>query len=123
MRWVINSALYSTIGALVGTLFASMAGYGLAKYVFPGREAVFNVILAGVLVPATALALPLFLLFSKFDQTDTLLGGAAAEHRLARSASTCPESTRRRQCRTSCWSPRASTAPASSVRSSRSRAG
>ena len=48
-----------------------MAGYGLAKYVFPGREVVFNIILAGVLVPATALALPLFLLFSKVDLTDT----------------------------------------------------
>jgi multiple sugar transport system permease protein len=71
VRWLLNSALYSTIGALIGTLFASMAGYGLAKYVFPGREVVFNVILAGVLVPATALALPLFLLFSKFDLTDS----------------------------------------------------
>ncbi len=49
-----------------------MAGYALAKFVFPGREVVFNVILAGVLVPATALALPLFLLFSKVDLTDTV---------------------------------------------------
>jgi multiple sugar transport system permease protein len=57
---------------LVGTLFASMAGYALAKYVFVGREAVFNVILAGVLVPATALALPLFLMFSKVDLTDSI---------------------------------------------------
>jgi multiple sugar transport system permease protein len=72
VRWLVNSALYSTVGALVGTLFATMAGYGLAKYVFPGREAVFNIILAGVLVPATALALPLFLLFSKLDLTDSV---------------------------------------------------
>jgi multiple sugar transport system permease protein len=71
LHWMLNSVLYASIGALVGTLIASMAGYALAKYVFPGREAVFNVILAGVLVPATALALPLFLLFSKVDQTDT----------------------------------------------------
>ncbi|CAI9406584.1 carbohydrate ABC transporter permease [Nocardioides sp. T2.26MG-1] len=71
LRWMLNSVLYASIGALVGTLIASMAGYALAKYVFPGREVVFNVILAGVLVPATALALPLFLLFSKVDQTDS----------------------------------------------------
>lgn len=71
LRWLLNSAMYSTLGALIGTLFSSMAGYGLAKYVFPGREAVFNIILAGVLVPATALALPLFLLFSKINLTDT----------------------------------------------------
>ncbi|MFC7485111.1 carbohydrate ABC transporter permease [Knoellia sp. CPCC 206453] len=71
VRWLLNSALYATLGASVGTLFASMAGYALAKYVFPGREVVFNIILAGVLVPATALALPLFLLFSKADLTDS----------------------------------------------------
>lgn len=70
-RWLLNSALYAGLGAAVGTLFASMAGYALAKYVFPGREATFNIILAGVLVPATALALPLFLLFSKVNAVDT----------------------------------------------------
>lgn len=71
LRWVLNSIVYAGGGALLATLFAAMAGYALAKFVFPGRNAVFNVILAGVLVPATALALPLFLLFSKIDATDT----------------------------------------------------
>jgi len=71
LRWLGNSLLYAGGGALLGTLFASMAGYALAKYAFPGREATFNVVLAGVLVPATALALPLFLLFGKVNATDT----------------------------------------------------
>jgi multiple sugar transport system permease protein len=70
-RWLLNSVLYAGFGAAVGTLLASMAGYALAKYVFPGREATFNIILAGVLVPATALALPLFLLLSKAQAVDT----------------------------------------------------
>ncbi len=71
VRWLANSLLYAGLGALLGTLFASMAGYALAKYSFPGRELTFNIVLAGVLVPATALALPLFLLFSKVNATDT----------------------------------------------------
>jgi len=71
VQWIVNSLLYAGLGAAVGTLLAAMAGYALAKFVFPGREAVFNVILAGVLVPATALALPLFLLFSKVQGVDT----------------------------------------------------
>jgi multiple sugar transport system permease protein len=71
VRWLANSLFYAGFGALGGTIIASMAGYALAKYVFPGREAIFNTILAGVLVPATALALPLFLLFSKVSATDT----------------------------------------------------
>lgn len=73
LRWMANSLLYAGVGGAVATLIAAMAGYALAKYVFPGREAVFNVILAGVLVPTTALALPLFLLFSRLDATNTQL--------------------------------------------------
>ena len=70
-RWLLNSALYAIVGSLVSTLLAAMAGYGLAKFVFRGREATFSLILGGVLVPATALALPLFLLFSKVHLTNT----------------------------------------------------
>jgi multiple sugar transport system permease protein len=71
LRWLLNSVLYAGFGALVATLLAAMCGYALAKYRFPGREAIFNVVLGGVLVPATALALPLFLLFSRVQLTDT----------------------------------------------------
>jgi multiple sugar transport system permease protein len=73
LEWMGNSLLYAGVGGAVATLVAAMAGYALAKYAFPGREATFNIILAGVLVPTTALALPLFLLFSKLDATNTHL--------------------------------------------------
>jgi multiple sugar transport system permease protein len=70
-RWMLNSILYAGAGAAIATLFASMAGYAIAKYAFRGREFAFNVILGGVLVPASALALPLFLLFSEVGATNT----------------------------------------------------
>ncbi|MCD0480837.1 carbohydrate ABC transporter permease [Streptacidiphilus sp. ASG 303] len=71
LHWLLNSLLYAGLGAAVGTLLSSMAGYALAKYTFRGRELVFSVILGGVLLPATALALPLFLMFAKLDATNT----------------------------------------------------
>ncbi|HET7782204.1 MULTISPECIES: carbohydrate ABC transporter permease [Micrococcaceae] len=71
-RWLANSALYAGLGALMGTVIAAMCGYALAKYEFRGREALFNIVLSGVLVPATALALPLFLIFSEVKLTNTL---------------------------------------------------
>jgi multiple sugar transport system permease protein len=71
-RWLANSALYAGVGALLGTVIAAMCGYALAKYEFRGREALFNIVLSGVLVPATALALPLFLIFSEVKLTNTL---------------------------------------------------
>ena len=71
LKWILNSLLYAGLGAVVATILAAMCGYALAKYRFPGRETIFNVVLGGVLVPATALALPLFLLFSRVQLTDT----------------------------------------------------
>ena len=72
LQWLANSALYAGVGALLATLFAAMAGYAIAKYTFRGRETLFNVVLGGVLVPATALALPLFLIFSQAGATNTI---------------------------------------------------
>jgi multiple sugar transport system permease protein len=71
VRWLLNSALYAGVGATAATLFAAMAGYALAKYEFRGREAIFNAIIAGVLLPATALALPLYLMMSQVELANT----------------------------------------------------
>jgi multiple sugar transport system permease protein len=70
-HWLINTFLYAGVGASCATLLASAAGYALAKYEFRGRSLVFSVILGGVLVPGTALALPLYLLMSKVGLTNT----------------------------------------------------
>ena len=71
VRWILNTVLYAGVGATVATFIAALAGYALSKYNFVGKEAVFSVILGGVLVPGTALALPLYLLMSKVHLTDT----------------------------------------------------
>ncbi|MEV7610398.1 carbohydrate ABC transporter permease [Microbacterium sp. NPDC089320] len=71
LRWLLNSVLYAAVGGAIATLLAAMAGYALAKYRFPGRDLMFDIVLGGVLVPATALALPLFLIFSQAQLTNT----------------------------------------------------
>jgi multiple sugar transport system permease protein len=70
-RWLANTLLYAGAGAVCATLLAAMAGYALAKYDFRGRQLVFSIILGGVLIPGTALALPLYLLLSKVGLTNT----------------------------------------------------
>ena len=70
-HWLVNTLLYAGVGALGATFLAAAAGYALAKYDFRGRQLVFSVILGGVLVPGTALALPLYLLMSKVELTNT----------------------------------------------------
>lgn len=71
IRWFLNSMLYAGVGALVATYFAAAGGYALAKYEFRGNNIIFGTILGGVLVPATATALPLFLLFSQLGIANT----------------------------------------------------
>ncbi|ADJ49200.1 sugar ABC transporter permease [Amycolatopsis mediterranei S699] len=72
-RWLGNTLLYVVVGAGGATILATAAGYGLAKYRFPGRRAVFAVVLGAVAVPPTALAVPTFLMFSKLGLTNTPL--------------------------------------------------
>ena len=70
-RWALNSVIYAGIGSVVATYFAVAAGYALAKYRFPGRRFIYVLVLGGVLVPGTAVALPLFFLFSSIGITNT----------------------------------------------------
>ncbi|GAA2856250.1 sugar ABC transporter permease [Actinoplanes cyaneus] len=70
-RWMLNTALYAGVGAAVSTFISAMSGYALAKFDFPGKGFVFNVILAGVLVPGVILAIPQYLLLAKVGLTNT----------------------------------------------------
>ena len=70
-RWLLNTILYVVVGAGGATLLAIMGGYGLAKFRFPGRKAVFAVIIGAISVPGIALAVPQFLLFAKLNLTNT----------------------------------------------------
>ncbi|MFJ2814848.1 carbohydrate ABC transporter permease [Streptomyces sp. NPDC091279] len=71
--WMGNSALYSLVGALLSTVVSAFSGYALATYRFRGRETMFNVLLAGVLMPPIILAIPQYLLLAKADMTDSYL--------------------------------------------------
>ncbi|MEU0631507.1 carbohydrate ABC transporter permease [Streptomyces sp. NPDC005989] len=71
LDWIRNSVLYAGAGAFLGALICTACGYAIAKLDFPGRRALFAVTLAGVLVPPTALALPLYLLASQLHVVDT----------------------------------------------------
>ena len=70
-RWLINTFIYALVSAGFGLLFSAMMGYALAKYNFRGRNVIFGVILGSVLVPTTALALPLYLLLQAVGLTNT----------------------------------------------------
>ncbi|AGJ53173.1 carbohydrate ABC transporter permease [Streptomyces sp. NPDC053741] len=71
VRWFLNTLLYVVVGAGGATFLAVLGGYGLAKFDFAGKRAVFATVIGAVAVPATALAVPTFLMFSKMGLTNT----------------------------------------------------
>ncbi|GAA3129641.1 multiple sugar transport system permease protein [Kribbella aluminosa] len=74
LRWLGNTVLYAGGGALAASLLCVMAGYAFDKLEVPGREALFGLVLVGVMIPSTALALPTYLLASKVGLANTFLG-------------------------------------------------
>jgi multiple sugar transport system permease protein len=70
-RWMANSAFYAGFGALLSAAVSAAGGYALGRFAFRGREAVFKMILAGVLVPSIVLAVPQYLLLSKLGMADS----------------------------------------------------
>jgi multiple sugar transport system permease protein len=70
-RWYLNSLLYAGIGASLCALVCVAAGYAFHVHDFPGKEKVFGLVLLGVLVPTTALALPMYLLASEVGVVNT----------------------------------------------------
>jgi multiple sugar transport system permease protein len=73
LTWLWNSTYYAVCSAVGAALFATMAGYVFAKFRFPGRSLVFAVVLGAIMVPNTALAVPLYLLLSNVGLTNTAL--------------------------------------------------
>ncbi len=69
----------NSLGAALLTIFFCLvltvpAGYGLAKFRIPGKEALFVVLLLGLIVPYQALLTPLFFLFVQLKLHNSLIG-------------------------------------------------
>ena len=60
-RYLANSILVSTLATILALLFVVPAGYAFAKLRFNGREAVFQALVAAMVVPGQIGMLPLFL--------------------------------------------------------------
>lgn len=61
-------ALVVTLGTMV---VASLAGYAFARIRFPGQNALFLVVLIGLLIPSEVTIVPLFRIFESLGLTDT----------------------------------------------------
>ncbi len=61
LRNIANSLIVSTTVAITTVLLAALTGYGLAKFTFKGRGAVFMMIMATMMIPFEAIMIPLYM--------------------------------------------------------------
>lgn len=72
--WLLNSIVYAVVSATLATVVSTVCGYGLAKYRFRLRSAVLGLVVGSLMIPATALVVPLFLLEHAVGLTNTYQG-------------------------------------------------
>ncbi|HPX13353.1 MAG TPA: carbohydrate ABC transporter permease [Treponemataceae bacterium] len=73
-NWYTNSVIITIVQTCVSVLLSSMVGYALAVYDFRGRNLVFTVVLAVMMIPVEILILPLFKLTILLKIIDTKAG-------------------------------------------------
>ena len=69
--WLWNSFYYATFSAVGSAVVATLAGYAFAKYDFLGKRFLYALVLGAVMIPQTALVIPLFLLLSEVGLLNT----------------------------------------------------
>jgi multiple sugar transport system permease protein len=66
------NSMYIAVLCTVGTLaVSSLAGYAFARIRFPGQNALFLLVLTGLLVPSEVTIVPLFQMFQRWHMIDT----------------------------------------------------
>jgi multiple sugar transport system permease protein len=74
LRWTLNSLIVASAVTIIKVIIDSMAGYAFAKMSFPGRDALFLVVLMTLMVPFAATLIPLFIIVRNLNLTNTYLG-------------------------------------------------
>jgi multiple sugar transport system permease protein len=71
VRWGFNSIVQATVSTFLCVLFGAMAGYALARMRFPGRDTLFLVFLASLMIPVEVSVIPMLLGFVKAGLAST----------------------------------------------------
>lgn len=82
-RYFLNSLIISSIDAVAMIVLASLAGYAMVFIRFPGKGVVNVLFIAGLMVPATAIVLPLYASIRSIGLINTHFGVVVADLALA----------------------------------------
>lgn len=74
VRYFFNSVFVSSITVASVLVTSSMAGYAFAKFEFPGRNVMFVLVLATLMIPFQVRVIPLYVLANDLHLLDTYAG-------------------------------------------------
>lgn len=72
-RYLVNTLLIVVI-CMAGLLLMAAAGYGFAKFDFPGRDVLFFLVLMTMMIPGQVTMIPSYLILNGMNLTNTLIG-------------------------------------------------
>ena len=73
IRWAWNTAFVVAISTLGSVISASIVAYSFARFNYPGRDTIFIITLATMMLPAQVTLIPQFILFNELGWINTLL--------------------------------------------------
>ena len=71
--WLKNTLIIGVVNMVGITLSSSLCAYGFAKLKFKGREAIFSIVIATLMLPAICMQIPLYKLYFGMGWTNTWL--------------------------------------------------
>lgn len=71
--YLVNTVILTAIGVAGSLVGSSIAGYGFARFRFAGRQAMFAIMLATMMVPMWTVIIPMYLMFQRIGWLDTYL--------------------------------------------------
>lgn len=74
VRFYANTIIVTIVRTIGGVFIASLAGFAFAQLRFPGRDLIFFILLAGLMVPDQVLIVPRYILMREFGWLDTYQG-------------------------------------------------
>jgi len=63
LTWTINSLVIACVGTVLSVFLSALAGFAFAKMRFPGREVLFWLVIATIMIPAQVTSVPRFIIF------------------------------------------------------------
>jgi len=73
-RYFTNSLIVATLITAGDLFFSTLAGFGLAKYRFPGRDVIFAVIVGTMMIPFIVIMIPQYIIVRNLGWIDTYAG-------------------------------------------------